>query len=446
MTRRMLALLIMGLCLMNAPGAQTTAPAEPRRLVIVAARMFDAKSGAMLTDQAIFIEGEKIVKVSPQPGESRQQKSRIDYPGFGKDVPTLRIRSGTVLPGLIDVHTHLTMDPEFGVWEFLKSYPRQALIGARNARKTLEAGFTSVRNVEAQGFTDVALRDAIDAGDVPGPRMQASGPALSIRGGHGDNNWFPYQYHVEADGAADGIDEVQRKVRENIKFGADLIKIMATGGVLSKGDNPEASQYTQEELKAIVADAHRMGRKVAAHAHGGQGIIWASEAGVDSIEHGSYIDDQGIATMKKNGTYLVPTTFLNDWLLAHTAETRMTPELIEKEKKVAAVMKKNTARAAAAGVKIAYGTDAAVYPHGLNAGQLADYVANLGMKPAFALQTATVNAADLMGWSDRVGSIEAGKLADIIAVDGDPLQDITTMQRVRLVVKGGLVFRNDLPD
>ena len=199
--------------------------------------------------------------------------------------------------------------------------PRETLTGAKNARMTLQAGFTTVRNVGASAYSDVALRDAINAGDVPGPRMLVSGPPLGITGGHCDNNLLPYEYHASADGVADGIAGVQHKVRENIKYGSDLIKICATGGVLSKGDDPQASQYTLEEMKAIVADAHRLGRKVAAHAHGAQGILWASEAGVDSIEHGSYIDDAGIAEMKKNGTYLVPTLYLGDWFLEN-AETK----------------------------------------------------------------------------------------------------------------------------
>ncbi|MFZ1010770.1 MAG: amidohydrolase family protein, partial [Candidatus Sulfotelmatobacter sp.] len=227
----------------------------------------------------------------------------------------MELANATVLPGLIDAHTHLTGDPSFGYEQLGISIPRETLIGAKNARVTLQAGFTTVRNVGASGYTDVALRDAINAGDVPGPRMLVSGPPLSITGGHCDNNLLPFEYHATSDGVADGIAAVQQKVRQNIKYGSDLIKVCATGGVLSKGDDPQASQYTLEEMKAIVADAHRLGRKVAAHAHGAQGILWASQAGVDSIEHGSYIDDVGIAEMKKNGTYLVPTLYLGDWFL-----------------------------------------------------------------------------------------------------------------------------------
>jgi imidazolonepropionase-like amidohydrolase len=221
-----------------------------------------------------------------------------------------------------------------------------------------------------------------------------------------------------------------------------VIKICATGGVLSKGDDPQASQYSQEEMRAIVADAHRLGRKVAAHAHGLQGIIWASEAGVDSIEHGSYINDEGIAVLKKNGTYMVPTIYLNDWLLENMDKIGFPAIYKQKMIDVAAVSEKNMAHAMVSGVKIAFGTDAAVYPHGLNARQFAKYV-KMGLTPTQALQTATVNAADLLGWSNKVGSIEPGKWADIIAVDGDPTQDVTTLQNVKFVMKGGTIFKNE---
>ncbi len=220
-----------------------------------------------------------------------------------------------MLPGLIDVHTHLTDDNNFDPYhELSTSVAMSALIGARNAKVTLEAGFTTVRNVGAAGYADVDLRDAINEGLIEGPHMQVSGPLVGITGGHCDDNLLPYAYHQTADGVADGVEAVQHKVREIIKYGADLIKICATGGVLSKGDDPQASQYTLEEMKAIVADAHRLGRKVAAHAHGSQGILWATEAGVDSIEHGSYMNDEDIAAMKQHGTYFVPTAYLVDWM------------------------------------------------------------------------------------------------------------------------------------
>src|SRR5882762_5110537 len=410
---------------------QTVAQQSVPHVAVHAGNLLEVKSGKLLPNQVIVVEGEKIVSVGPAAASKvPADAKRIDLP------------NATVLPGLIDAHTHLTADPRFGYDRLAVSVPRETLIGAKNARATLQAGFTTVRNVGASGYSDVALRDAINAGDVPGPRMLVSGPALSITGGHCDNNLLPFESHVQSAGVADGVAAVQHKVRENIKYGADLIKICATGGVLSHGDNPQASQYTLEEMKAIVADAHRLGRKVAAHAHGAQGIRWASEAGVDSIEHGSYIDDAAIAEMKKNGTYLVPTLYLMDWFFENAEKIGTPPEMIAKGKEVMPAARKNVARAFAAGVKVGFGTDAAVYPHGFNAHEFAVMV-KLGLTPLQAIQSATINDADLLGWSDKVGTIEPGKWADIIAVDGDPLADVTTLERVKFVMKGGEVVKNE---
>ena len=401
---------------------------SPKTVVIHAGRVLDVKSGKTVAGQTIVIQGDKIVSV----GADTQVPA-------GANV--IELPNATLLPGLIDAHTHITFNPNFGYSRLAISTPRQALIGARNARVTLEAGFTTIRNVGASGYADVALRDAINAGDVPGPRMLVSGPALSITGGHCDNNLLPFEYHATNDGVADGVEAVQHKTREIIKYGADLIKICATGGVLSKGDNPQHSQYTLEEMKAIVTDAHRLGRRVAAHAHGAEGIRWASMAGVDSIEHGSYVDDAAIAEMKKNGTYLVPTLYLADWFLENAEKIGTPPDLIAKAKDVMPAARKNVARAFAAGVKVGFGTDAAVYPHGLNAHEFAVMV-KLGLTPLQAIQAATINDADLLGWSDKIGTIEPGKWADIIAVDGDPLADVTTLERVKFVMKGGEVVKN----
>ncbi|WP_158942104.1 amidohydrolase family protein [Granulicella sp. S190] len=405
--------------------AQTTT-----RTLVRTGHLLDVKTGAEPAAQTIIVTGDRITAIAPtastpkQPGDTEIDLSRY-----------------TVMPGLIDVHTHLTNANNFDPYFELSMTPgKEAIIGVENAKVTLEAGFTTVRNVGANDFTDVALRDEINAGHIPGPHMQVSGPPLGITGGHMDENLLPYEYHVHAEGVADGIAAVQHKVRENIKYGADLIKIGATGGVLSKGDDPQASQYTLEEMQAIVADAHRLGRKVAAHAHGAQGIIFATEAGVDSIEHGSYLNDEGIALMKKHGTYLVPTAYLIDWMQQYG---NLPPIYQQKMKDVSAVEKQNAIKAIKAGVKIALGTDAAVYPHGLNAHELDVYVNQFGMSPLAAIQTGTLNAADLMSWTDRVGSIEPGKWADIIAIDGDPLKDVKILQHVNFVMKSGVVYKDE---
>ena len=267
------------------------------------------------------------------------------------------------------------------------------------------------------------------------------GAALSITGGRGDENYLAPQFAFSSDGVADGVDGVIAKVRENIKYGADVIKFMATGGVLSQGDNPALAQYSPEEMKAIVDTAHGLGRKVAAHAHGALGIKYAVLAGVDSIEHGSYINDEDIQLMKEHGTYLVPTVYLQDWLTENMASLGLTANMIEKAKTVLPIAAKNESHAFKSGVKIAFGTDAAVYPHGLNAHEFGKMV-EMGLTPLQAIQAATVNAADLIGWPEQVGTIEPGRLADLVAVNGDPLADVHVLESVRFVMKGGEVIKN----
>jgi imidazolonepropionase-like amidohydrolase len=313
----------------------------------------------------------------------------------------------------------------------------------RNARTTLHAGFTTVRNVGAEAFTDVALRDGIAAGDIDGPRMLVSGPPLGTTGGHADDNLLPYEYHHTAGGVADGPWAARAKVRENAKYGVDLIKIMASGGVLSKGDSPGAEQYSLDEMQAIVTEAHMSGRKVAAHAHGTQAIKDAIIAGVDSVEHASLIDDEGIKLAKAHGTYLVMDIYNDDYILQSGAAAGMLPESIEKEKHIGRAQRESFKRAHAAGVKMAFGTDAGVYPHGDNAKQFAKMV-EWGMTPVEAIRAATVEAATLLGWPDKVGSLEKGHYADLIAVKGDPLADVTKLEHVAFVMQGGAVKRNDL--
>jgi imidazolonepropionase-like amidohydrolase len=318
-----------------------------------------------------------------------------------------------------------------------------ALTGAKNAQTTLFAGFTTVRNVGAPGYADVALRDAIYDGEVIGPRMQVSGPPLGISGGHCDSNLLPFDFHYSAEGVANGVPAVMAKVRETIKYGADVIKFCASGGVFSKGDNPLLEQYSPEEMQALIAEAHRLGRKVASHAHATIAIKDAVRAGVDSIEHGIFLDDEGIELMKQHGTYLVPTSFPLYWFEQNVSKLNMPPWVVEKAAIIIPAAKKNMARAFGAGVKVALGTDAGVYPHGLNGGEFWSMV-QLGLTPVQALQAGTVNAADLMGWSDRIGSVAPGKFADLVAVRGNPLDDVTLLQHVRFVMKDGVVYKNEL--
>ncbi|WP_229633323.1 Xaa-Pro dipeptidase [Duganella qianjiadongensis] len=415
-----LSLALLGLGLSSHASAAITA--------IKAAHMLDVRSGTMMDSAVILIDGERITAAG----------SKLAIPAGAQ---VIDLGNKTLLPGLIDMHTHLTGDPQDAGYSVVaKSVPRMTMTGAKNARLTVQAGFTTVRNLGAEAYTDIGLRDAINDGEMPGPRIAASGPAMGITGGHCDDTMHAPEYKSVSLGVADGVDEALKVTRRNIKYGADVIKICATGGVLSFGDDPRTSQYTLEELKAIISDAHRLGRKVAAHAHGGDGIKLAVLAGVDSIEHGSYIDDEGIKLMKEHKTWLVPTLYLGDWLIANAEAIKLPAPLLEKAKVVLPTARQNIARAIKAGVPVAFGTDAAVYPHGLNGREFAVLV-KLGMTPLQAIRSATVNASELLGWADRVGSIEAGKFADIIAVDGDPLKDVTTLERVQWVMKGGAVVR-----
>ncbi len=416
------ALPILGL-LAFAAFAQT-----PKVTAIKAARVLDVRTGQMIANAVILIEGERIIAIGP----------KVVVP---ENAEVIDLKTMTVLPGLIDCHTHLTFAPGVGgVSGLTQSIPRQALIGAKNARITLQAGFTTVRNVGASGYSDIALRDAINAGDVPGPRIVASGPSLGITGGHCDENYLPWEFHHKAEGVADGVENVMAKTREVIKYGANVIKFCSTGGVLSLGDDPKAAEFTFEEMKTIVSEAHRLGRKVAAHAHGGEGLKQAVLAGVDSIEHGTYIDDEGIKLMKEKGTYLVPTIYLTEWFMENYEKLSLPAQIIAKAKEVMPAMKKNLTHAIQQGVPVAFGTDAAVYPHGLNAREFAVLV-RMGLTPLQAIQTATVHASKLIGHDDRLGAVEVGKLADLIAVEGDPTKDVTTLERVKFVMKGGAVFK-----
>jgi imidazolonepropionase-like amidohydrolase len=396
-------------------------------------KLVDVRAGKVLADQTIVFDEKGTITAIGATNTIAVPQGAIPFD----------LSAATCLPGLIDVHTHLTSDPKDSGYAGLGvSVPREAITGAKNANKTLLAGFTTVRNVGAGNFTDVALRDGINEGDVPGPRMLVSGPPLGITGGHCDNNLLPYEFHYKEAGVADGPWAVRAKVREVVKYGADLIKVCASGGVLSKGDQPGTPQYTLEELTAIVEEAHKLGRKVAAHAHGTQSIKDAIHAGIDSVEHSSLIDDEGIKLAKEHGTYLVFDIYNDDYILAHGAEAGMLPESIEKEKKIGRLQRENFRRAFEASAKIAFGTDSGVYPHGDNAKQFAKMV-EWGMKPMDAIQAATIRAADLIGWSDKVGTLEAGHYADLVATNGDPLSDVKALETLTFVMKGGAVVKNN---
>ena len=420
-----------GLVLLLCAANPALAANPPVRLAVKAARLIDVKGSRVLSPAVVLVEDGQILQVG----------TALAIPaGF----QVVDLGGATLLPGLIDAHVHLTYVPEnSGYRELGISLPREALYGASSASKTLLAGFTSARNVGAGGYSDVGLREAIDAGELPGPRLLVSGPALGITGGHCDDNLLPQQYHHREEGVADGPWEARTKAREVIKYGADLIKVCASGGVLSKGDRPGAPQYTLEEMRAIVEEAHRAGRKVAAHAHGTQSIKEAIRAGVDSIEHASLIDDEGLKLAKEHGTFLVMDIYNDDFILQEGLKMGMLPESIEKEKGIGKLQRESFARAVKAGVRMAFGTDAGAYPHGQNAKQFAVMV-RFGMTAAQAIRSATLDGAELLGWKDKVGSIELGKLADLIGVKGDPLKDVRVLEDVGFVMKGGVVVKDTL--
>jgi imidazolonepropionase-like amidohydrolase len=397
---------------------------------IKAGTLVDVQTGKLQRDRIITIRGNRIENVVEAGDITLEPGARV-----------IDLGDAYVMPGLIDMHDHLTGDHRYHGYEGLQfSVARETLFGVTNARKTLNAGFTTVRNVGAAGFSDVALRDAIDAGEIDGPRLRVSGPAIGITGGHCDNNLLPAEYDVRAEGIADGPWAVRAKVRENIKYGVDLIKFCATGGVLSKGTSVGNQQFTLEEMQALVDEAHMHGRKVAAHAHGAAGIKSAIIAGVDSIEHASLIDDEGIALAKQHGTYLVMDIYNDTFILEYGASVGMLEESLEKERVVGQLQRDNHKKAFEAGIKMAFGSDGAVYPHGDNPKQFY-YMVEYGMTPMQALQAATIHAADLIGWPKDVGAIAGGFYADIIAVDGNPLEDISVMENVSFVMKDGKVFK-----
>jgi imidazolonepropionase-like amidohydrolase len=400
---------------------------------IRAARLIDGRSVTARGPVVVRVEGERIAEVS----------ERMAIPAGAR---VIDLGAATLLPGLIDLHTHLT--DRFGVhWEealLTTTPPQAALWGARNARDTLMAGFTTCRDMgPTWPYVDVDLRDFISQGGLPGPRLLVAGNYVSSTGGAGDARQFSiYQEVPLVRNLADGPDEVTKAVRTNLKHGADFIKILATGAVLSRGIPPGARQYSDAELQAAVSEARNWGRMVAAHAHGTEGIKAAIRAGVRTIDHGSILDAEAIALLKGAPAYYVPTLFTSEVVLS-------SPQVPESEKQrereIRGFQDASFRMALAASLPIGFGTDSGVIPHGRNARELAVRV-RLGETPMAALTSATRLNAEIIGWADRVGTVEAGRFADLIAVPGDPLQDITLMERVGFVMKGGVVYKDELSD
>lgn len=401
--------------------------------------LFDSVAGKYRDGVVLVVAGDRI--------------RSVEVAGFAvpEGATVVDLSADYVLPGLIDCHTHLgaRADKYDPINSFLETPFTSAYASVNNARATLRAGFTTVRDVGSMPFQAVDLRNAINAGEIEGPRMVASGPILSITGGHGDlNNYSPevrVGLYPEKRGfsIADGPEQIRQTVREQVKYGVDVIKISASGGVLSKGDQPGAPQYTEEELKMAADTAHMLGRKIAAHAHGAVSIKMAIEAGIDSIEHASLVDDEGIRLAKQHGTYFVMDIYDDDYILGKAKDFGIPEEMLVKERGVGKAQRENFRKAWKAGVKMAFGTDAGVYPHGDNAKQF-HYMVMYGMTPAEAIQAATSSAADLIGRAGDVGVLSAGHYADLVAVREDPLLRVEVLERIPLVMKGGVVVKDEL--
>lgn len=394
--------------------------------------LIDGTGAEPVRNAVVVIQGDRIKEITQR---------------VPKGAEVVDLSDRYVLPGLIDCHTHVTMllDKNWRYSWTQESAPFVALRATKYVRDMLEAGFTTCRNVGASEFVDVALRDAIEQGYIVGPRLFVAAHAVGMTGGHCDLNGFRPDLLAANEtirtGRADGVAEVRKAVRYQIKYGADVIKTCATGGVLSEGDAVGATQYSFEELRTLVEEAAMAGRKVAAHAHGTEGIKLAIRAGVASIEHGSILDDEAIELMIEHGTYLVPTRYVGDYVLM-LAEKGLLPNGIEdKARSIGPLMQDSLQRAVKAGVKIAFGTDVGVFPHG-DAAKEFRVMVEAGMTPMHAIQAATRNAADLIGELDNFGTIEAGKYADLIAVEASPLEDITRLENVSFVMKGGTVYKD----
>ena len=405
---------------------------QPKTIALKAARMFDGTSDAVTANAVIVIEGNRIKSVGGAVPAGAQ---------------VIDLGDVTLLPGFIDSHVHLTEESSdnfyLGYFQGLMRQPaEQALLASTFARKTIDAGFTTVRNLGAGDYVDIGLRNAINSGWVPGPRMLTAVHAISATGGHGDGDPIPPARGIAQsgpiDGVCNGVAECRAAVRYQIKYGADVIKFMPSGGVLSLSDPVDAPELSQDEMNVIVEESHHWGRKVAAHCHGDAAARMAIQAGVDSIEHGSFLKSETLAMMKEHGIYLVATLLAGEWTGGKA--DKFPPAIAQKAKAALAARSTMFRNAMKEGVKIAFGTDSAVSPHGLNAQEFA-LMTGLGMAPSAALRSATSVAASLLGVDDRLGTLTAGKIADVIAVPGDPLQDIHATERVSFVMKEGVVIK-----
>lgn len=416
--------------LLAATIAVSTGAALADTLLLRADRMLDVRTGAIVKEAGVLIRDGRIVAVSDN-GRT---------PTGSEDARVLDLGDMTLLPGLIDMHVHLDSDPSYGGYTGLQFGDRfWSVLTVPHAERTLKAGFTTVRNVGADAWNDVGLRQAIDEGKVIGPRVVTAAYSFGATGGHCDSTFFPPSMNQKSPYNADNPDEARARVRELRKYGAQVIKICATGGVFSRNTEPGQQQMRYEEMKAVVDDAHMYGLKVAAHAHGTSGIKDAIRAGVDTIEHASLIDDEGIKLARKMGTYLSMDIYNTDYTQAEGKKNGVLEDNLRKDREVGDLQRENFRKAHQAGVKMVYGTDAGIYPHGDNAKQFAVMV-RYGMTPVQAIQSATINAAEALGNKD-VGVIEAGRFADLIAVKGDPSSDVRVLEQAGFVMKGGQVIK-----
>jgi len=406
------------------------APASAETVLVTADRMLDVAAGRYVERPAVLIRDGRIVELGVAGRLQAPQGARtVDLPGR------------TLVPGLIDMHVHLDGTPLIGGYrqlEYTDSF--DIVLGVPNAKATLEAGFTTVRSLGAPAYTDVALRQAIDEGFIPGPRIVAATFAIGATGGHCDQNTNKPSLARTSPGVADGPEAVRAKVRELRKLGAQVIKVCATGGVFSRNTDPGAQQMTYEELKMAADEAHMLGMKTAAHAHGADGIKAAIRAGIDTIEHASFIDAEGIRLAKERGTWLGFDIYNTEYTLAEGTKNGVLPENIEKERRVGTLQRQNFRAAVRGGARHIFSTDAGIYPHGQNARQFA-VMTRFGMTPIQAIRSATLNAAEALGQANNLGQIAVGRWGDMVAVTGDPLTDVRVLERPDAVIKGGVVVR-----